>query len=124
MGIISIRVSADIPVQSSYLPLISLFFLMNLLFTFISFVWFVFAEQFRTKNYLPSFFINVSDFYSKIKRQFSNKINRKQPKIETTIDVPNKSDDIFNKLKNMNEFACGFMVVLMLASYLSIWLSM
>ena len=67
MGIISIRVSSDIPVQSSYLPLINLFFMLNLLFTFVSFAWFVASDQFRTKKYLPSILLKIMDNCYKIK---------------------------------------------------------
>ena len=55
MGIISVRVASDIPVQSEYFPLISLYFFLSLLYTFVSFVWFVVANALRTKNYLPKF---------------------------------------------------------------------
>ena len=37
MGIISVRVASDIPIQSEYLPLISLYFLLGMFYTFLAF---------------------------------------------------------------------------------------
>jgi hypothetical protein len=73
LGIISIRVSSDIPVQSSHLPLINLFFMLNLLFTFVSFAWFVASDQFRTKKYLPSILLKIMDNCYKKKLTKGNK---------------------------------------------------
>lgn len=65
LGIISIRVSGDIPIQSSYLPLISVFFILNLLFIFVAFGWFCVLNQFRTKRYLPKFLSWILGIFSK-----------------------------------------------------------
>ena len=48
-----VRVSSDIPVQSSYLPLISLYFMFSMLFTLTAFVWFSLDYCCRYLAYLP-----------------------------------------------------------------------
>ena len=40
----SVRISSDIPNQSEYLPLITLYFLLSILYTFIGFMWFDFIH--------------------------------------------------------------------------------
>ena len=55
MAMISVRVSSDIPIQSDYLPLFSLYFFFGILYTFISFNWFIIANVYRTNNYLPKY---------------------------------------------------------------------
>ncbi len=110
-AIISVRVSGDIPVQSVYLPLISLFFFLSIFYTFLSFIWFIAAEQLKTRKYAPKFIQNLA---SKIKNRnlvtfFKESKDDKQVEIETTINY-------------LNNFACFIMVMIMFTSYLTIWL--
>ncbi len=144
MGIISIRVSSDIPVQSSYLPLINLFFMLNLLFTFVSFAWFVASDQFRTKKYLPSILLKIMDIF------FRKKLTKRNKQVNVTKNLDNskfeqlelvaengvtvaassklsespKKDLYFNeKLNALNLVAFILMFIFMFVSYLYILLN-
>ena len=134
MGIISIRVSSDIPVQSSYLPLINLFFMLNLLFTFVSFAWFVASDQFRTKKYLPSIILRIMDIYY---RKKLNKRNKHIPKntdssnVEqseliaenTVLKLNEMSSNFEEKLNSLNLFSFLFMLIFMFISYIYLLLN-
>lgn len=91
MGIISIRVSSDIPVQSSYLPLISLFFMMNLFFIFIAFGWFVTLDNIRVKKYVPQFLIKLMDISKKRIERIFNKSKKKKSEEASN---SNKTDEL------------------------------
>ena len=143
LGIISIRVSSDIPVQSSYLPLINLFFMLNLLFTFVSFAWFVASDQFRTKKYLPSILLKIMDIF------FRRKLNKRNKQVNVTktvdnlkveqleliaenvvtatasklIESPKKDLNFDEKLKTLNLIAFLIMFIFMFISYLYILLN-
>ena len=139
MGIISIRVSSDIPVQSSYLPLINLFFMLNLLFTFVSFAWFVASDQFRTKKYLPSIILRIMDIYyrKKLNKQDNVPKNADSSKVEqleliaenvvtaTSSKVIESLKDLNfdEKLKILNLIAFFLMFIFMFISYLYILLN-
>ena len=64
LAIIAIRVANDIPVQSNYVPMISVYFLLSILYTFISFAWFVIADKLKTKK-INSTEINIT-FWNRI----------------------------------------------------------
>ena len=116
MAIISVRVSNDIPIQSEYLPLITLYFVLSLLFTFISFAWFVYLEYLKSQKYLPAFTIN---FFLSLKRkiQFINKIKDKQNKTKST-----GKNEIEETLAVLNNLVFFIIFIVMFSSFLSIWL--
>jgi hypothetical protein len=97
------------PIQSNGLPLISLFFLFSLSYTFISFVWFALVNEMKTRKYLPKIF-NI--YMSKLKRT---------NKIETN---SNNSDNLteFN-INILNKIAFSLITIAMTFSYLAIWIS-
>jgi len=47
------------PIQSTNLPLISLYYLMNTFYTLIGLLWFVILNHFRTKKYCPNIFKKI-----------------------------------------------------------------
>jgi hypothetical protein len=106
MAIISVRVSADIPIQSEYLPLISLYFFLGLLFTFLSFNWFVVINSFRTNKSVPLILKIVS---KKITNRFrlSNSEN---------------NDETENLIDTLNYLFFSLIFLLMFISYMAIWL--
>ena len=53
------------PIQSTNLPLISLYLLMSTFYTFISLVWFVLLNHFRTKKFCPYFCRKILDYFLK-----------------------------------------------------------
>ncbi len=107
LAIISVRVSSDIPTQSRVLPLISLYFMMSLFYTSISFIWFVVYEQlFTTRKHCCKFIRELNVFiYRETKKQQDEENNN------------NHTDD----LKLINLFAFILMFLLMFSSYTIIW---
>jgi hypothetical protein len=97
------------PIQSNGLPLISLFFLFSLSYTFIAFVWFSIVNEMKTRKYLPQI-LNV--YMSKL---------RKKNKIETN---SNNSDNLTElNISILNKIAFSLVTFAMSISYLAIWVS-
>jgi len=125
LGIISIRVSSDIPVQSSYLPLISLFFMMNLLFIFIAFGWFCLTDQFRTRKYAPMFISKFSNIYSKKtkneqikkKQQINYKAADEIEELCKKTEVQNTENNVNSQITTLNFIAFIFMLLFITISY-------
>ena len=116
MAMISVRVSNDIPIQSEYLPLISLYFVFGILYTFISFNWFIVANVYRTGNYLPKYL----KIFAKIIKYFHEKMTKKKAnQIELTQENKVETDGLINLL-NYFAFSCLFLA--MFVSYLTIWI--
>ena len=121
---ISVRVSSDIPIQSDYLPLISLYFFFGILYTFISFSWFIIANVYRTNNYLPKYLKAFAKclkyFNEKMLKKLANKIDVNQ-KNKTELSQENKveTDELINLL-NYFAFSCLFLA--MFVSYFTIWI--
>ena len=126
MAIISVRVSSDIPVQSDYLPLISLFFILSLFYTFISLYWFVLANYLRTKNKIPSFLESLAKFLILLNIAFKyrskNKIKSIKNEEETTTKSEDKSKYIDDLISKINIFAFSILFISMFSSYLAIWI--
>lgn len=124
LAIISVRVSGDIPVQSDYLPLISLFFFLSILYTFISFIWFVIAENLKIKKYMPVFIQIIAN-----QIQILNKRSRTAPvaKNETNeaaanVEIPKNDVQLDLIISYLNFFAWLIMLLLMFISYATIWI--
>ena len=49
----SVRVSSDMPVESEFLPMVTLYYILGISFVFLAFNWFILANEFSTKNNLP-----------------------------------------------------------------------
>jgi len=134
-GILSIRVSSDIPIQSSYLPLISLFFIMNIVFSFVAFGWFVLVHNFRTKNYMPLFILKTFKRFKNLEQFLFNKSkkNKSQPKnsakteeIEEFCDkkeIKSFESDLQSEISSLNFIAFILIFLVMLFSYVYIILS-
>jgi len=120
--------------------------MLNLLFTFVSFSWFVASDQFRTKKYLPSFLLRIMDVFFRKKLNKRNKQvnvitkkeeNSKNEQIELTAEnhanvvaVVSKLNELpknelyFNeKLNALNLVAFFLMFIFMFVSYLYILLN-
>jgi len=96
------------PNQSNSLPMISLFFLLSLSFTFLAFVWFAIINEMKTKKYLP-----------KKLNYILSKLRRKGNKVESCINL---NDCIEYNISVLNKIAFVFISVLMTFSYLFIWI--
>lgn len=56
----SLRISGDIPIQSEYLPLIMLYFVLSMVYTFLSLCWFVLCNYLTTRNIWPKCLLNLA----------------------------------------------------------------
>lgn len=111
MGIISVRVAGDIPVQSDYLPLITLYFFLSLIYTFISFLWFAIVSFLKDRKYLPSW-LNL------LLNSIKNKINAFRSESREQ-----KNDACFDKnISILNLIFFTLMLTVMTVSYLIIWI--
>ncbi len=113
--------------------------MLNLLFTFVSFAWFVASDQFRTKKYLPSMLLKTMDIYyrKKLNKQDNVPKNADSSKVEQleliaenvvtataskVIESP-KDLNFEEKLKTLNLIAFFLMFIFMFISYLYILLN-
>jgi hypothetical protein len=55
--------------------------MLNLLFTFVSFAWFVASDQFRTKKYLPSILLKIMD------NCYKKKLTKRNKQVNVTKNV-------------------------------------
>ena len=123
MAMISVRVSSDLPIQSNYLPLISLYFSFGILYTFISFNWFIIANVYRTNNYLPKYLKMFAKclkyFNQKMLKKLANKIEVNQEnKTKSSQENNMETDGLINLL---NYFAFSLFLA-MFVSYFTIWI--
>ena len=109
------RVSSDIPVQSDYMPLISVFFFLSILFTFISFVWFVIAEKLRTKKFKLNF---LKDLKKKLKINKAAVATYSNTQPETEAE---KEKEVQASVSLVNKLAFSLIFLFMLVSYAYIW---
>lgn len=113
-SVIALNVANEIPVQSRVLPLISLFFILSLFYSFVSFSWFTLAEYLREKKF-------------KIK---NTKIIASLLFIQADAFSEQSSQELKDQLKNehkmnvtlLNKVAFSFMLTVMLTSYMAIWI--
>ena len=64
-AVTGLRISGDIPVQSLYLPLITLYILLSILYTFAGFTWFIIANELSKKHHLPGYLLKIAYFVKK-----------------------------------------------------------
>ena len=94
-SVYSVRISGDMPVESNFLPMVTIYFILGITYAFVSMIWFIIANDFITKNKMPKVLIF---FASIIKRILFWKFDENQkikilpkPKILNKADV--KADD-------------------------------
>ena len=93
MAIISVRVSSDIPIQSDYMPLITLYFFLSILYTFSSFLWFVIAEHLKSNKIRIKFIVDLKKKFRSNKS--SNETNN--------LDI-NNTNDVLTSVYFINHF--------------------
>ncbi len=114
LAIYSLRVSGDLPVQSQYFPLISIFFFIGLLLTFIAFVWFIAANSLRAKQRVP-----------KILEKLCFICSRKPVKVDANrerLNSVNNQSDSEKFVQVLNQIVLYSLASIMLLSYIVIWL--
>ena len=122
MAIISVRVSNDIPIQSEYLPLITLYFLLSLLYAFISYAWFVYFDDVKSKKNSSQVLVKLLLW---IKLKTTGKLIKVKPKNDPqqTLESEEKlKSEIEQAIVILNHIAFMIMFLAMFVSILSIWL--
>ena len=79
-SVYSIRISSDMPVESEYLPLVTLYFMLCIMNTFLAFNWFLIANEFLAKSKTPKLLTCLA---SRIRSIFSLRLKLKLLKRKT-----------------------------------------
>ena len=114
MAIISTRVAGDIPVQSDYMPLISFYFSLSILVTFVSFVWFVIAEKLKAIKFKSKFLIGL-------KRKSSKTAVAAFSTAQSAMEPEKEEKDAQTTVSIMNKLAFTFIFLFMFISFACIW---
>ncbi len=134
-GVYSVRIASDLPVQSEYLPMISIYFFFGIIFTLISLIWFLVANYYSSKNEIPSFFICMSRLKIsktvpiKITEQTKNKCHQCQLcedcELTKQKEKEKKSHQIYIQscMQIVNYYALLCISIVMLGTNLTIWFS-
>ncbi|CAF0940104.1 unnamed protein product [Brachionus calyciflorus] len=90
-SIYSLRVANDIPVQSDYLPLITVYFMVSTIYSILSLIWFIAANHMLAKSKIPSFMLKLSKLFFTGQRKKSEKI---VPHEIIVVDVSNEQEKL------------------------------
>ena len=120
LAIYSVRIASDFPAQGEYIPIISLYFVLGLFFTFISLVWFTYAEYMRTKQRMPACLAQLA----KLLRSLSSCrfIKTKNKVISNDTKELDKKEELLSLVSSINYLVVFIMMILSLVSNLVIWL--
>ncbi len=105
LGINSVRVSSLIPLESRFMSLISLYFFLSMLYTFLAFIWFIMAEYLKTRKFFPIFVLKALG----------------KNKIENTDSSNSNIEDNIRVIQMFNNAVLFLLFFVMLLSYLIIW---
>jgi len=128
MATISLRLSSEIPVQSEVFPLISLYFMLSIFYTFLSLIWFSICEQFKTRKYVPACFKSLARRFHRqnpqivIAKPKQNEENNEEISQQVASVIPAKEIKDEAIISFLNHIACFCMFFMMFISYLVIWL--
>ena len=111
------RIASQIPIQSDYLPLVSVYFFLSILFTFLSLVWFVTAEFLKNKKFNSKFLIKMTSRFNISNRVL--KLKKTQTNTENSTEISNHLEI---DVSLVNKLAFSLMSFSMFVSYLTIWL--
>ncbi len=132
------------PLQSDHMPIINVYFLISIWYTFVALCWFTAAEYLKSKETLPSFLISIVNFCQKILKSLS-KNNSKIKITEKITDViildscvmdvetVDKRKEIktkqtlkekMNYLKSINILVFLWILISEVVCYMVIWISL
>jgi nicotinic acetylcholine receptor, invertebrate len=114
----SVVILEDLPVQSDYLQLISLYLMASIFFPFISLFWFMYYDALSKKEQLPKWIQVIYTF----SRTLRDKIRRKT-KVTNLKDDEQKENQLKKQLSFINYLVFFLFIIVVLVSVLSIWLS-
>jgi hypothetical protein len=141
-AVTSLRISNDIPIQSDYLPLITTYFLMSIVYTLTGLVWFVLLENFTKKKKLPWILLRITTSVNKMMiymRRLIKDHKKINPKLEKSESNKNSSlsnqhlesnkreekienDDIEPNIKILNYMSFFALLSIICTCNLYIWL--
>ena len=122
----AVRISGDIPTQSEYLPLVTLYIVLSMIFTLIGMICFILFESFSKNKKIPGFFMVILFYVKKLINKNKVNTNEKesiqkhsdlsmnievavmssQLKLEELNDLDKlKSEDKHNKMNDSNKIA-------------------
>ncbi len=146
-GVYALRISSDLPVQSEYMPLVSIYFNIAITYTLISLIWFAIANYLVGKTWLPKWLELLA---SKIRNQIRRKASLKMhvddlikddskaynlERISSIIECRKceRHSEYFKKsekkefdsnLKILNIIVFLFVFIIMIVANLIIWISL
>ena len=110
LAIYSLRISGDFPSQGEYIPIISIYFALELVLTFVSMIWFTCAECMRTKQHMPTFLAKLAQFLRALTScRLKNKVVQKPKELD-------RKETIADLVAALN---CMMVGICMVASFVS-----
>ena len=64
----AVRVASDIPAQSDYVPVMTQYFFVSILYTLISMFWFALINYYSTNGYLPKYLYRLVETIQELKK--------------------------------------------------------
>ncbi len=119
MAVISVRAAEDLPIMSDYMPLIGLYFLLSMLYTFLSLIWFAACNSLRTSSSLPKFVKRLGLIIKRVKQSVLMVFRIRIDMSMYQISKEKENNDLISILNNI---AFIFMFITMFVTYLTIWL--
>ena len=115
-SVTAVRISNDIPTQSEYLPLVTLFIMLSMIYTFIGLVFFILIDSFAKMKRIPSFFIWISGLY------WIERFNKNLVVGAVDENEENETKKFERTLSILNTFFCIILVIFVSVSSIVIWL--
>ena len=56
----SVKVASEMPVESEFLPMVNLYYVLGITYVFLAFNWFIIAERFLQKKRIPKFLVKCA----------------------------------------------------------------
>lgn len=92
LAIYSVRISSEFASQSEYIPLVSIYFMLGILFTFFALCWFVCKELIGKRDEIPKPLNIFANFIRKIFKRTRQVEVKSEPKSEENTDSDKNSD--------------------------------
>ena len=122
LAIYSVRIASDFPVQGFYIPIISIYFIMGLLITFLSLVWFAYAEYIRAKKQMPKMLIKLARLLTCLPLiSWLNSKRKKKIFAKPDVESLDKPIDVAYHVTILNYFIFSIMLLISLITNFVIW---
>ena len=118
MAVISVRAAGDLPIISDYMPLIGLYFLLSMFYTFLSLIWFAACNSLRTSSSLPKFVKRLALLIKRVKQSI---LMAFRIRVDMSMYQMTKEKENNDLITILNNIAFIFMFITMFVTYLTIW---